>query len=258
MKLANPYFDVQAEAGITKHAGGLRATEALIRSCHVGEDCRLLEIGCGAGQSTCYIAQQTGCRIVGVDISVRMIDRAEERVRRRGLDQQVELHRADAQDLPFEDGTFDIVLSESVTGFAADKPKAIREYRRVTRHGGYVGLNEVTWLEGEPPRHIADYVSRAIGGIRPETGEGWRELMTAAGLKEITVSACKIGYLAQIVQEARTISPLDAVRAWARLAALYATRSVYRRAIHDMIRDALSTPRDLLKHVGYGLYVGRR
>ena len=258
MELTHPYFDVQAELGVTKHAGGRQATDALIEACRLGRDTRVLEVGCGVGLTTSYIATEVGCPMVGIDIAPRMIERATERLRRKGLDDRVELRLADAQKLPFEDGSFDAVLSESVTAFAADKAAAVREYARVVRPGGYVGLNETTWLSAEPPRRMVEYVERAIGGIRPETGEGWRALLAAAGLREIAGDGRRISALAQIGQEARGVEPMDLVRAWLRLPVLYVTRSAYRRAIHGMLRDALSVPRGLLQHFGYGIYSGRR
>ena len=53
---------------------------------------------------------------------------------------------ADAQCLPFADRTFDAVICESVTAFVPGKLRAVAEYARVMRPGGYVGLAEGTWL----------------------------------------------------------------------------------------------------------------
>ncbi|MDD5702533.1 MAG: class I SAM-dependent methyltransferase, partial [Dehalococcoidales bacterium] len=94
--LENPYFEVQAYWGMTKHMGGLKATEHLVELCHVTHDKYLLIVGCGVG------AKKYGCRVVGVDLSAKMIDRAEERAKRRGVENKVEFTIADAQDLPFE------------------------------------------------------------------------------------------------------------------------------------------------------------
>jgi arsenite methyltransferase len=148
------YFEIQAHWGVTKHMGGLKATEELAELCHVGQDTYVLEIGCGVGMTTCHLAGRYGCRVVGVDISDGMIDWSRKRAKRKGLEDRIEFRTADAQDLPFEDALFDAVISESVTAFPADKQKVVSEYVRVTRPGGFVGLNEGTWVKAPPPSDL--------------------------------------------------------------------------------------------------------
>jgi len=79
-----------------------------------------------------------------------MVERSRERVKRENLAERVEIRVADAQDLPFDDAVFDAVITESVTAFPEDKQKAVSEYARVTRAGGYVGLNECIWWKVPP------------------------------------------------------------------------------------------------------------
>ena len=69
------FFDFAAEIGLTKHMGGLKATEELIELCRIGEGSYVLDVGCGAGQTACYIAKTHGCSVMGVDISERMVER---------------------------------------------------------------------------------------------------------------------------------------------------------------------------------------
>jgi arsenite methyltransferase len=139
MENQKTFFDFAAEVGLTKHIGGLQATEALIDLCHIGEGKYILDIGCGAGVTPCFIARNRSCRVVGVDILEGMIEKSKERARREGLLDRVELTAADAQDLPFNNDVFDAVITESVTAFPEDKQKAVAEYARKTKPGGYVG-----------------------------------------------------------------------------------------------------------------------
>ena len=62
-------FDYQAYAGLTKHLGGLAATEELIRLCEISSDDEVLEVGCGVGQTASLLAKRIGCRVVGVDLA---------------------------------------------------------------------------------------------------------------------------------------------------------------------------------------------
>jgi SAM-dependent methyltransferase len=73
------FFDFAAEVGLTKHLGGVGATEELIELCHIGEGKYVLDVGCGAGVTPCFIAKRYGCRVVGVDISEGLIERSNSR-----------------------------------------------------------------------------------------------------------------------------------------------------------------------------------
>jgi len=256
--LENPYFDLQAEMGFTKHFGGLNATKELIELCHIDKDTYVLDVGCGVGMTACYIAKKYGCRVVGVDISGRMIDRANERAKREDVEGKVEFQVADVQNLPFEDALFDVVISESVTAFLEDKQSAISEYVRVTKPGGYVGLNETTWIKANPPTEVVEYVFHSAGANKPEAPNGWKELLKGSGLKDIVVKTYKVTSLGQFVDDIRTIGFTQAFKACGRLLSLYFKSSVYRKAIKEMTKGARSIPRNVLEYYGYEIYVGRK
>jgi arsenite methyltransferase len=136
------YLDFQAEVGITKHVGGFAATDELLSLCHIEDAKEVLNVGCGIGVGVAYIARKFGCRVVGVDISEKMIEWSRLRAAEEKVEALVELRVANVLDLPFESDRFEAVIVESVLAFVEDKPRAIRECIRVTKPGGYVGLNE--------------------------------------------------------------------------------------------------------------------
>jgi len=258
LELENPYFDLQAEMDFTKHMGGLKATRELIGLCHTDKDTYVLAVGCGVGMSACYIAKKYGCRVVGIDIFERMIARSNERAEREGVEDKVEFQVADAQNLPFEDNLFDAVISESVTVYPEDKRKAISEYVRVTKPGGYIGLNEVTWMKANPPTEIVEYVFHGAGGIKPETPNGWKELLEGSGLSDIVVKNYKFPLLGQFVSDIRMIGFTGFFKACGRLLSLYFKSSTYREAIKEMKKEGWRSPKNLFEYYGYGIYVGRK
>lgn len=75
-------FEIQAYMDLTKHIGSLQATDELARLCQIGPGQYVLDVGCGVGATPAYLARQYGCRVVGVDISPAMIERARERAAR--------------------------------------------------------------------------------------------------------------------------------------------------------------------------------
>ncbi len=252
------FFDFAAEAGLTKHFGGLGATEELVELCHVGEGSHVLDVGCGAGQTPCYLARRHGCRVVGVDILEAMIERSRERAEREGVTDRVEFRVADAQDLPFEDDTFDAVITESVTVFPEDKERAINEYARVTKPGGYVGLNETTLLKMPPPPEVVAWASQDLGAhVKPLTSEGWAELLEGAGLKEIVARTYEIQVRKEAKELVRRYGYGGMLRSMYRMLSLYTRSPDYRRFVKD-VRSKGITPDNLTEYLGYGIYVGKK
>jgi hypothetical protein len=55
-------FDFAAQVGLTKHMGGLEATEEMVTQCHIGGGTLVLGVGCGGGTTACYLARRRGTR----------------------------------------------------------------------------------------------------------------------------------------------------------------------------------------------------
>ena len=89
MESAEQFFDFAAEVGYTKHLGGVEATEKLVELCHIEAGKYVLDVGCGAGATAVYLTKRHGCRVAGVDISERMIERAKETASREGLADEI-------------------------------------------------------------------------------------------------------------------------------------------------------------------------
>jgi len=252
------FFDFAAEVGLTKHIGGLEATEALIELCHIGKGSYILDVGSGVGVTPCFLAKRYGCQVVGVDISPRMVERSRERVTREKVADRIEFRVADAQDLPFKDDLFDAVITESVTAFPADKQKAVNEYARVTKPGGFVGLNESVWLKVPPPPEVVAWAAQDLGAnVQPLLSDAWAGLLETAGLTEITVRT----YTINIKDEAREILRRygwgGMLGVTGRMLLLYARSPAYRKFVKE-VRQGGVIPKNLEEYFGYGLFVGQK
>lgn len=250
------YFEIQASWGMTKHMGGLKATRELVELCHINKGKYVLVVGCGVGVTPCYLAKRYDCRVVGVDLSEKMIGRSNERAKRKGVEDRVEFRTADAQSLPFEDALFDAVICESVNAFIENRQQAASEYLRVIKPGGYVGLNEATWLKAPPPE-LAEYLSRTLGGAEFLPSDGWKELLVGSGLRETVARIYKTNAPSQWISEARQFEFLDFLRAWYRFLFLLIKSPACRR----FIKEVMTIPKSifgLFQYWGYGIYVGRK
>lgn len=98
-----------------------------------------LEVASGTGGLTCWFAQQTGARCVGLDIDASAVEAAQARARDLSLAADVSFRRTDASaPLPFPDGAFDALFCNDSLNHLPDRRAALLEWARVLRRGGRV------------------------------------------------------------------------------------------------------------------------
>lgn len=252
------FFDFAAEAGLTKHFGSLEATDKMVDLCHIGPESYVLDVGCGVGATPCHLAKAYGCRVVGVDILPRMIERSKERALKMSVADLVEFRVADAQDLPFDDDIFDAVITESVTSFPKDKQKAVNQYARVLKPGGAVGLNESTWLKVPPPPELVEWVRQDIGAtVEPQTADGWKDLLVNAGLEDIVVILEPVDVKAESRGILQRYGLGGMVSTLTRAFRMYLRNPNYRQFVKDVNQGGL-IPDNFKEYFGYGIFVGRK
>jgi SAM-dependent methyltransferase len=104
---------------------------------------RLLDVACGAGQTALPLAR-AGVNVTGVDIATNLIEQARSRAQAEGL--SVRFEEADAEMLPFEDASFDIVFSLIGAMFAPRPELVAAEFKRVCKPGGTIVMGN--WTPG--------------------------------------------------------------------------------------------------------------
>jgi len=155
-KLANVY---DLTFGPTLHPGRLVALETM----GIKPEDRILEVGIGTGINAPLYPRN--CHVTGVDFSASMLEKARERVERKGL-RNVQLFEMDAANLSFPDNSFDIVYAPYVISVVPDPVQVVREMRRVCRPGGkFIVLNHF-----RSPNRLLARVERAISPFTVHIG----------------------------------------------------------------------------------------
>jgi SAM-dependent methyltransferase len=156
---------------------------------------RALDVGCGPGALTSELVARLGAdAVAAVDPSGPFAEAVRER------HQGIEVGLAVAEDLPFDDGAFDVALAQLVVHFMADPVAGLREMRRVTRRRGIVAACVWDHAGDQAPLTAFWQAVRALDpGARDESGlPGARDghlaaLFTAAGLRDVedtTLQVC--------------------------------------------------------------------
>lgn len=124
----------------------------------------ILDVGCGIGGSSLYLAEKFGAKVTGITLSPVQANRAKERAQAAGLQARTDFQVANALEMPFADNSFDLVWSLESGEHMPDKVKFLQECKRVLKPGGK--LIFVTWchrpttaatpLRADERKHLAD------------------------------------------------------------------------------------------------------
>jgi SAM-dependent methyltransferase len=188
---------------------------------------------------------------MAVDVSEKMLSWAERRARREDVIDRITFRVADIRELPFEDNRFDAVIVESVLAFVKDKKTAIQELIRVTKTGGYIGLNECYWSQPPPPELLNQTLY-----IGPEiiTEAEWRTIWEAMPLEEYTIQTKRLGVKSEISDRLGWIGWRSILPAWGRVIKMLITNPRSRVAI----KEQLDAPTEMINYLEYALFVGRK
>ena len=142
-----------------------KVAEDLAEALAILPDDRILDVATGSGNGAIAAARRSWVPVTGSDFVPALLERGRERAAAERLD--VELVEADAQDLPFDDGSFDVVMSIFGAMFAPDQERTARELLRVVKPGGRIGM--ASW---SPDGRMADFfamIGKHMGGPPPGT-----------------------------------------------------------------------------------------
>ena len=148
----------------------------------------VLDLGSGAGFD-CFLAAdrvgKTG-RVIGVDMTPEMIERARENARRDKIE-NVEFRFGDIEHLPVEEGSVDVIISNCVINLAPDKGRVFQEAFRVLRPGGRLMVSDIV-LTKPLPDFVKNSVAAYIGCVAGAAlKEDYLEAMRQAGFNDVTI-----------------------------------------------------------------------
>jgi len=149
----------------------------------------VLDIGSGGGIDAFYAARRVGStgKVIGLDMTPAMIERARRSAAEAGLS-QVEFRLGQAEAMPVEDGTVDVILSNCVINLCEDKGKVFEEAYRVLKDGGRLSISDVV-SDGPLPVSVRGDLAQWAGcvhGALPE--REYLDLIAQAGFRDVVAT----------------------------------------------------------------------
>ncbi len=148
----------------------------------------VVDLGCGAGLDLMLAARRVGPtgRVIGVDMTDAMLDRARAAAAKAGAT-QVEVRKGLIEALPVESGSVDWVISNCVINLSPEKERVFAEIARVLKPGGRFSISDIV-VEGLPwwARRIAGLYDACVGGAISEMT--YVAGLRVAGLSDVTVT----------------------------------------------------------------------
>lgn len=148
----------------------------------------VLDLGCGAGIDVVLAAKKVGPtgRVIGVDMTDEMIDRARRNLADAGMF-NAEIRKGIIEEMPVESGSVDWVISNCVINLSPEKPRVFAEIARVLKPGGRMIVSDVI-AEGLPPEVLEDLTlfSSCVAGAISE--REYREGLLGAGLTDVRIT----------------------------------------------------------------------
>lgn len=127
----------------------------------------VLDLGSGAGFDCLLAAGKVGRtgKVIGVDMTEEMVERAKDNAKKQSYD-NVEFKLGDIENLPIEDNSIDVVISNCVVNLAPDKLKVFKEVYRVLKKGGRMYISDIVLLDNltKEQKGNEDLIAGCVGG----------------------------------------------------------------------------------------------
>ena len=162
------------------HLGGLAATRSLFDLLDPAAGTRMLDVGSGVGGPARVAASEYDCTVTGVDLTPEFTDLATDLTARVGLGDRVAFRTADASELPFDEGSFDLATLIHVGMNMPEKGRVFAEVRRVLGSGGRFAIYDQMLTGTEPPAYPVPWAGDE-GASFLATAQEYRTMLADAG-----------------------------------------------------------------------------
>ena len=192
------------------HPGGDVLTRRLADLSGIGPGDRVLDVASGGGSTARLLAAERGATVRGIELSPRLVAMAERDAAEAGLASVTAFEVGDAERLPVDDASFDVVLCECALCTFPDQAAAVAGFRRALGPGGRVGIADVTLEPGRLPAELDTPMGRIACVAGALSASGYERLLREGGFTDVVAEPHPEAALTTVDS---ILEVLDAVRA---------------------------------------------
>ena len=164
------------------HVGGEKETDILAEKAGIGNDISVLDICSALGGPARHLARKYGCKVTGLDATQKMVEEARVRTEKEKLDDLVAYRLGNGLDIPFKEGSFDVVWGQDAWCYITDKERLMREAYRVLKPKGVIAFTD--WIQvGNMRADEWNKLNSFMAFPYMETLNGYVQLLKKTGFK---------------------------------------------------------------------------
>jgi ubiquinone/menaquinone biosynthesis C-methylase UbiE len=230
------------------HPGGQQATKLMAEKCGISKDMTILDVGCGRGSSSIFLAEHYGCRVVGVDVDPNILMKAHERARKRNVLDRVAFRIADIHSLPLQEKMFDGAIFQASLIFC-DKTRALQAVKQTIHSGGFLGAVELAW-KVQPTTEIVAKVKSVLcaAAVNAENHQDWMKVFERAGFDIVS------GDIHDLDFTFRDMLRNEGLLSTSRIA----FKCLFNKAARQKTEAITNLFKETDSYLGYGIYVCRK
>lgn len=131
--------------------GSFTSTRRALSFCSgLGQKPKILDIGCGTGAQSLFLAKETGGEVVCVDNHEPFLKILQQKSKKAGIAKQIRTELGDMNSLPFQEENFDLIWSEGAV-YLMGFDNGLNNWRPFLKTGGYLAVSELSWFTTERP-----------------------------------------------------------------------------------------------------------
>lgn len=163
--------------------------------------CEVLDLGAGTAQIPIELCQRSpGAQVVAIDLAAHMLALGESNVKRAGFERRIRLERVDAKQLPYADGSFQVVMSNSIVHHLPEPALGLAEAKRVVTEGGLLFIRDL--LRPSDEQELDGLVALHAQGANDHQRTLFADSLRAAlTLEEIREIAAGLGFAPRDVRQ---------------------------------------------------------